>query len=125
MDLADRLIAKKERNPYALDSARDDIGIPIPPQKSIDYFCARVLKQHPGIYKFRGKLYEEHCLITEDRKTLISYNGEVDKFINSDNTVLIWDRIRTLVPELSFDKIKISSHLMWDIKKGELEWQNT
>lgn len=125
MDLADKLIEKLERNPNEFNRTKDDVGLPIPQKVNIDYFCARVLKRNPRIYKYRGKLYNDHVLIKEDKATLISYNGAKHKFIDTENTILIWDRIRALAPELSFDKIEISDHLLWDMKKGELEWRDT
>lgn len=125
MDLADKLIERLEREPQAALTGRDSLGLPVPDRHTVDYICARVLKQHPDIYKFKDRLYDGHTQIKEDKLTLISYNGEIDKFIKPDTTVLIWDRIRELVPELSFDKIIISDHLIWDMKKGELEWRDT
>ncbi len=125
MDLADRLIERLENDSRVLDNKVDNLGLPIPPTITVDYICARVLKQHPKIYKYRGRLYDDHVAIKEDKRTLVSYNGAKDSFIDTDNTILVWDRIRALAPELSFDKIEISDHLLWDMKKGELEWRDT
>lgn len=125
MDLADKLINKLERSPEIAMIGKDNLGLPAPDHHTVDYICARVLKQHPDIYKHKGRLYDGHTQIREDKLTLISYNGATDKFIKPDTTVLIWDKIRELVPELSFDKITISPHLVWDVRKGELEWLDT
>lgn len=131
MNLADKIIAKRERDETVRTTNKhfhigelDDCGIPVPEEITYDYLCARTMKAHPRLYQKQGYIYEIGKVfpINKNRDNAMWYVGMPTELLRNNGHMLYWKRLLQLLPELSSDKIQVSKNIYWNIEKGRLEY---
>lgn len=120
-DLADRLIERQRQEKQ--EREKDDLGIPIPPnaETNIDYAVVHIIGHNPKMYKYNDKIYLGHKEIKETLANCVKYSHHRFKSMSSYGYILIWEKVKSLLPELNLDKIVISDHLAFNIVTGQLE----
>lgn len=120
-NIADELIARRNK------ANNDQFGIPIPSdaEHNIDYACAQILGYHPKLHLRGDKIYDGHTLVKEDLQTCIRYAHRHFRSMNQYGYVLIWQRLKEIIPHLSEEKVVISDHLAFNRDTCKLEWSDT
>lgn len=143
MDLADKLI---EHQYGVLKEASDggqtyvdDLGIstvvdnkddPVELKNNVDYYVCRIIvlnnkKVEEGT---QGRLHRRGDMIYIGSDMVQTTDSNLFRLCSPQWAIpvylkpQIWDRLYRLLPELSYDKIVLSDHLIFDKKTGSIEW---
>ena len=121
MGLADDIIKQNASDDPSLKY--DDVGLPIPETKNNDYIVSRIIcRNKRRLFKVGDNIwYDRKVMSGRIKDNLIILNGKTDNLIRGDNCILIWERLKEVLPEYNRDYIKIADGLVWNRRKADIE----
>lgn len=126
MGLADEIIDKtRQDESEAKEQRYDDVGLLIPEVENNDYIVARIIcRNKRKLFKANGVVYYNRAPMSNKIKdNLVMLNGKTDSLIRGDNCILIWERLKELLPEYNRDCIKIADGFIWNRKTTNIEYE--
>lgn len=132
MDLADRIVSSNNSAQYNNEDffkyklpEYDEFGLKT--GNSPDYIVARIMyiqsKKPRGCLHFRhddSNIWEGDHWVSETAGNLYRL-AKWSKPITSPQAVVIWDKLKEVLPELSEDKVVVNDKLVWNKVTKELE----
>lgn len=125
MDLADKIIANNSGGEFRY-GAVDEYGFPLRYSKGLDYTVARIIVRNPGlcINPLDERIYDLGAQgkepLEENNKTVMLLSGFDSPFARSFKYALVFDRLRSLLPEADMESIEVCDGLVFDGEKKEL-----
>lgn len=127
-DLASQIIknteeakSRKTAKGEAEEGDVDELGLVV--HNNLDYICARVLKQHPNLYRSGRDIYDDSFVVPQNMQYFVVYNGGRSKLIDRYTLFLFWNKLRDLLPEKSNNKYQVSDRIFWNRETGKLEYK--
>ena len=126
MNLADQVIEANKKPEYEVD----EFGIRLMPNEP-EYVAARIVTKNlferkknpdaPLLHNRRNtsELWLGNRQLSMDKKTIYEL-ADIKRQIRDYEIQVIWNSVLTHTCALDENKIMISSHMYWDIEKGEL-----
>lgn len=123
MGLADEIIIKNQRQNEIYEY--DDVGLPAPEVENNDYIVARIIcRNKRSLFKVGDEVfYGRKPMSNNIKNNLVILNGKADTLIKGDNCILIWERLKELLPEYNRDFIKITDGVVWNKRKADIEYE--
>lgn len=131
MDLADKIISANEgggaSSPWG---PLDEYGFPLRGKDALDYTVARIIIRNQGlcINPHDGLIYDlddrEFGLpqpLKENAETIISRSGFDSPFAKGAKKVLVFDRLKELLPKADMESVQVCDGLIFDGKTKGLK----
>lgn len=132
MNLADKIISANSGAPQN-DSPwgpLDEFGFPLRHKDKLDYTIARIIIRNQGlcINPHDGRIYDldDRTLglpnpLKENGETIISRSGFDSPFARGAKKVLVFDRLKELLPKADMDSVQVCDGLIFDGKTKTLK----
>lgn len=132
MNLADKIISANSGAPQN-DSPwgpLDEFGFPLKHKDKLDYTIARIIIRNQGlcINPHDGRIYDldDRTLglpnpLKETGETIISRSGFDSPFARGAKKVLVFDRLKELLPEADMESVQVCDGLIFDGKTKTLK----
>lgn len=132
MSLADKIIANSEeaRRRESPWGPLDEYGFPLVHKDKLDYTVARIIIRNQGlcinpqdmrIYNLDDRSLGLPRPIEENATSIVSLSGFDSPFARGAKKVLVFDRLKGLLPEADMDSIEICDGLILDGKTKTLK----
>lgn len=123
MGIADEIITNMNNSQ---SSEYDDVGLPIPQEETNDYIVARIIcRNKDRLFKIGDTVFRDRKPLGGNiRQRIVILNGKQDKLIRGDNCLIIWERLKEVLPEYNRDAIEIANGIVWNRKKADIEYRN-
>ena len=109
------------------DGAKDDLGLPCPTDPddpSVEYMVKRILIRFPHIYQYNNAIYIGRELQRENPNNLVRLTNVYNSYAKGAKHMLVWNKLREVLPVFDDSKIWISPTLLWNMKTCEFEEQD-
>lgn len=123
MGIADEIITSMNKS---ISNEYDDVGLPIPQEETNDYIVARIIcRNKDRLFKIGDTIFRDRKPLDGNiRQTIVVLNGKEDKLIRGDNCLIIWERLKEVLPEYDRDAIEIVNGIVWNRKNADIEYRN-
>lgn len=130
MNLADKIIDANNSPKESPWGPLDEFGFPLRHQDKLDYTIARIIIRNQGlcINPHDGRIYDlnDRTLglprpLKENGETIISRSGFDSPFSRGAKKVLVFDRLKELLPEADMESVQVCDGLIFDGKTKTLK----
>lgn len=122
MGIADELIKSIESDGA---NGYDEVGLPIPNEENNDYIVARIIcRNKRRLFKIGEDIFlDRKPMFGNIKNNLVVLNGKASPLIRGDNCLLIWERLKEVLPEYNRDYIKIADGIVWNRNNADIDYE--
>lgn len=123
MSLADKIISANSSDRQGPWGPLDEYGLPLRSEKALDYTVARIMIRNQGlcvnphdrvIYDLNDRSIGMPMPLKENAETIISRSGFDSPFARGPKKVLVFDRLREVLPKADMDSVQLCDGLVFD-----------